>query len=94
MSAHPQQSPDMNKASPHLGWLVTSAATEQIVLGDGQSSAIQPITIQTAFSDFKKNKTLMHFYYILSHLENILPIRGKNCEYKCSRYTYVHKEPQ
>lgn len=56
MSAHPQQSPNMNKASPHLGWLVTSAATEQIVLGDGQSSTIQPITIQTAFSELKKQK--------------------------------------
>lgn len=92
MSAHPQQSPDMNKASPHLGWLVTSAATEQIVLGDGQSSAIQPITIQAAFSDLKKNfnALLLHFIALREHPSH----QRKNCEYKCSRYTYVHMEPQ
>lgn len=93
MSAHPQQSPDMNKASPHLGWLVTSAATEQIVLGDGQSSAIQPITIQKEFSDEKKtsfNALLLHFIALREHSSH----QRANCEYKCSRYTYVHKKPQ
>lgn len=46
MSAHPQQPPNMNKAIPRLGCPVISAATEQIVLGDGQSSAILTITVQ------------------------------------------------
>lgn len=46
VSAHPQQSPNMNKAIPRLGCLVISDATEQILLGDGQPSAIQPIAIQ------------------------------------------------
>lgn len=61
MSAHPQQSPNMNKAIPRLVYPVISAATEQIVLGDSQSSAIQPIAIQRKRQLVQK-KTLIAFY--------------------------------
>lgn len=61
VSAHPQQSPDMNKAIPRLGCLVISAATEQIVLGDGQSSAIQPIAIQRKRQLVLEKKNLIAF---------------------------------
>lgn len=41
VAAHPQQSPNMNKAILHLGCPVISAAAKQIVLEEGQSTAIQ-----------------------------------------------------
>lgn len=70
VAAHPQQSPNMNKAIPHLACPVISAAAEQIVLGDGQSSAVLPIAIQRKRQlvlDLKKN-----FNCILFHLQSIL----------------------